>query len=160
MAAITLTTPTRLVNDAWLVRTATAQATTGQTDWFHTPRGAVWARIWFNLTAVAGNTPIFLPTILMGDPGKKDDTYSMKLGQHAAFTAMTAACMLICDIGPGVSGIADDATNNATANSTVNINTSLPKLMGLTILNDRTSGDETYTYTITIEYRYTSGVHA
>lgn len=154
MAAITIsTTPAPPLGDVWLIRTATAQASTGQTDWIAVPNAAKYATVYFNLTAVAGTTPSHLPSVKGAEPYAVNDTYSMKIAEHAALTAFTAANLLVMDIGPGVLGIADDVTNSATVFSRVALNANLPALMGFTILNDRGDGDETYSYTVSVVFR-------
>jgi hypothetical protein len=141
-------------DDIIVIRNETAQATIGQTDWIDVPLGATYAQVVFNLTDVGvSTTPIMLPSVFMADPVARNDTYKVKLGEHAALTAFTAANMLVMNIGPGVTGIADDVTNSATAVSVVAINTVLPWLMGFTVLNDRTTGDEVYSYTISVVFR-------
>lgn len=134
-----------------LIRSASAQATTGQTDWLRLPPRATYASIYFNLTAVAGNTPIVTPSFLVPDPITLDDAASLiNLGEHAAFTGITAAAQYVFDIGPGITGIANDVTNAATADSYVSLNVILPAVLGVKLLNDRTSADETYTYKLSI----------
>lgn len=133
------------------IRVASAQATTGQTDWLRLPVRATYASIYFNLTAVAGTTPITTPSFVVPDPLTLDDTASLiNLGEHAAFTAITAAAQYVFDIGPGVTGIANDVTNSATADSYASLNVILPTVLGVRIVNDRTTGDETYTYNLSI----------
>lgn len=151
MAAITSITA---VNSEFVVvRQATAQASTGQTDWLSIPPSYKYASVFFNLTANSGNTPISTPSFLVADPVAKDDSYVINLGEHAAFTAITAAAQYVFDIGPGVTGIANDVTNSATADSYVSLNVILPTLLGIKILNDRTTGDETYTYNLSVVFK-------
>jgi hypothetical protein len=154
MAAIT-TTVSALAGEV-RVRTATAQATTGQTDWIAVPKWARYAKVYLNLTAVSGNTPICtlsLRDVVPGFTAASDDSYVINLAEHTALTGITAASILVVDVGPGVTGIADDVTNAAAASSRVAINAVLPTLLGIKILNDRTTGDETYTYTLDIVFR-------
>ena len=135
------------------LRNVSAQATTGQTDWFYTPRSARFAMVFLNVTAVAGTTPILTPSCFAADPVLKDDAYVIRIGEAAAYTGITAAAQYAIQIGAGVTGIADDVTNSATADSYLSINAVLPLLMGVQILNDRTTGDETYTYSLSIHFR-------
>ncbi len=151
MAAIT--TITTNFGSNIRVRTAAAQATTGQTDWLAIPHAARFMTLFFNLTAVAGTTPVFTPALLTTIPQTLDDTYSMNLAEHTAFTGLTAAAMLIVDVGPGITGIANDTTNSATAGSYASLNVILPPVLGIKVTNDRTTGDETYTYTIDATFR-------
>lgn len=151
MAAIT---PVTSPNSEFIVlRSVSAQATTGQTDWLYPPQWAKYALVYLNVTAVAGTTPILTPSFLAADPVSKDDTFVVNVAEHTALTGITAAAQYVFQLGPGVTGIADDVTNAAAADSYVSLNVVLPMLLGVKILNDRTSADETYTYNLSIHYR-------
>lgn len=132
-------------------RSASAQANTGQTDWIEVPKWARYADIILDITAVAGTTPILTPTILAADPITKDDANVVSIGTLT--TPPTAASTHRIVIGPGVTGIADDLAMAAAADSTVSINTVLPDLLGIQLTMDRTTGDETYTYTLNVSFR-------
>ena len=150
MAAITTI---QSAGDFLVARTASAQANTGQTDWIAVPHWASFATVDFNLTAVAGTTPLADLTLNSTDPVAKDDTYIYKLRGHTAFTQISAAAHLVVSVGPGVLGIADDVTTAATGYSDAAINTALPVLLGLKLVFDRTTGDETYTYNLSVNFR-------
>lgn len=136
-----------------VLRSVTAQATTGQTDWLLVPPWARAAYIDYNLTAVAGTSPLVDVTLKVPDLSTLDDTTGVvNLGNHAALTQITAAARLLIQVGPGITGIADDVTTAATGLSTVSLNMVLPPVLGIKVLNDRTTGDETYTYTLTIAF--------
>lgn len=147
MAAIT---PIAFEGAYKVVRTGTAQANTGQTDWINTPAWAKYCDIILNITAVAGTTPIITPDILLADPVARDDGQVMSLGTLG--TPPTAAGTHRISIGPGLTGIADDVTMAATGDSAVSINALLPSLMGITLTLDRGTGDETYTYTLAVRF--------
>jgi hypothetical protein len=68
-------------------------------------------------------------------------------GSVAETTKGVPGAGLIAVIGPGVTGIADVLTGSATAESQVSINSPLPAILGVELLLDRTTGNETYTYT-------------
>jgi hypothetical protein len=148
MAAITTAT---LTGGSRYVRQATAQVTTGQTDWVAVPGWAKTAIVDLNLTAVAGTSPLVDLTVKSVDPVSLNDTYAVDL--HAAFTQITAAAHLRVNIGPGITGIADDVTTAATGVSEASLNRPLPSFLGLKVLNDRTTGDETYTYNLSVTFR-------
>lgn len=133
-------------------RSATAQANTGQTDYVAVPQWARFAKIVFNLTAVAGNTPTAVLSIQETDPIALDSTYNANLKGYTAFTTITAAAQLVVDVGPGVTGIADDVTTAATGTSHATINGLLPNVLALSLVLDRTTGDETYTYNLTVTF--------
>lgn len=132
-------------NDLITLRTGTAQADTGQTDWVFTPPRATFCIAYFYLTAVAGTTPQATFSVLAADPVTLTDTSTVSL---TAGTQVTAAQLQVGSIGPGVTGIAD-----ATSASKFSVNTVVPALMGFKLLFDRTTGDETYTYTLRVAYR-------
>ncbi len=143
------------VADFTVLRNVTAQATTGQTDWVFIPQGYRYAYIDYNLTSVgASTTPTSLLSIQVPDLSTMDDTTGVvNLMNYTAFTTMTAAARLFVQIGPGVTGIADDVTTSATGNSNASINAVLPPVLGIKVLNDRGSGDEVYTYSLTLTLR-------
>lgn len=155
MAAITpVATAAGVVRDDWsFKRTAALQATTGQTDWFDVPAKARYCTVFFSLTAVAGTTPTTTLSILAASPAVRDDGQIINVAEHAGLTAMTGAAQLVIDIGPGVTGIANDVTNAAAADSYVSLNVVLPELMGFKVLNDRADADETYSYNLSVRFR-------
>lgn len=150
MAAITATAARMGLN---VLRNASAQANTGQTDWLWVPRAATFCTVLFNLTALAGTTRVATLSFLAADPVGQLDTQVINIGEHAALTGITAVNQYVFDIGSGVTGIANDVTNSATADSYVSINAILPVLMGFSLVLDRAEADETYTYTLTANFR-------
>lgn len=136
-----------------LRRSATAQATVGQTDWLNVPSAARYCQVWFSLSAVAGTSPTATLSLLAAEPIARDDARIINLGEHAGLTAMTGAADLVVDIGPGVTGIANDVTNAAAADSWVSLNVNLPGLLGVKLVLDRADGDETYTYNLSALFR-------
>lgn len=149
--ALAAITPIAFRGNYQVIRNATAQADTGQTDWFLIPDYAKYLEIILNITAVAGTTPVLTSDIKVADPQALDDGSVMSLGTIG--TAPTAAGTHRMVVGPGVTGIADDLTQAATGDSAVHINTVLSPLMGYTLTLDRTTGDETYTYTVAVKFR-------
>jgi hypothetical protein len=154
MAAITLKGMDIVQGRPVRVRSVAAQATTGQTDWFVVPHWAGYMRATFALTASAGTTPIFLPQVVTTDPITLDDTLIANVGGFATSGGVQSTGIVQYEVGPGITGIADaTAAVGASGASTVQVNAVLPRLIGLNVLNDRTSGNETYTYTVTVEFR-------
>jgi len=146
--------PAALTGGDQFTRTQVAQATTGQTDWIAVPAWAVDVLIDYNLTAVAGTTPLVDVTVVKTDSTTNDDTTGIvNLVGHAAFTQITGAARLLIQVGPGITGIADDTATAATGTSNVALNAVLPPLIGVKILQDRTSADETYSYTLSVTFR-------
>lgn len=134
------------------IRTASAQASTGQTDWFRVPDDATYMEVIVNVTATAGTTPICLPSIVAADPITLSDTNTVVVGS-ATTTGITSTGETRIVVGPGVTGIADAVAVGTTGGVDVKLNTLLSRLMGVKVLNDRTTGDETYTYTVTVTFR-------
>lgn len=133
-----------------VIRTGAAQANTGQTDWVAVPSWALWAEVLYNITAVAGTTPILTPSFLAADPSTLDDGDTAQI--HADITSPpTAASFHRIVIGPGVGGT-DDVALAAAADSEAEINASLPTILGVKTLLDRGTGDETYSYTVKIRF--------
>lgn len=128
------------------VRTASAQATTGQTDWLNVPNFAKTITVFFNLTANAGTTPTSTPSILAADPITRDDgdTATMLTG-----ATITTASTHIYSLGANVT---TSGTDQAAADAFVVQNSPLPTLLGIKILNDRGDANETYTYTIFVKF--------
>lgn len=147
MAAITTLVGQKVLG---FTRTGTAQATIGQTDYIAVPKWARNAKVDFNLTAVAGNTPLADLTINGVDPVGMDDGSLYKLRGHTAFTQITGAAHLVVDVGPSATGIADEVTTSATGYSDAAINTILPAVLAIKLVFDRTTGDETYTYALSV----------
>ncbi len=148
-------TPTEVTSRGYRVRSATAQASTGQTDWIRVPAWARFAKVYFDLTDVGvSTTPIFLPSIKEVTPyrtaGILVDT-NAKYVSAVSVTGLTGVGLAVYNIGPGVTGGADDVTLG-TSGGTAYINTVLPEILGFTVLNDRTTGDEVYTYTIYVSF--------
>jgi len=136
-----------------LVRQGSAQANTGQEDWVNVPKWARYATVDFDLTAVAGTTPLADLSIRAMDWVTRDDASAYNLAGHAAFTQISAAAHLVVNIGPGVTGIADDTTTAATGASQASLNVPLPVYLGLKLVFDRTTGDETYTYNLSVAFQ-------
>lgn len=149
MAAITLTRPTREKGSAWTVRSGTAQADTGQTDWIATPSDAKSATVYVNLVAVAGTLPQFDLKLKEADPVVLDDGKAVDLADWNGITQLTAAGFVVVKIGPGITGIADDDTA-----STYHLNEPLPSVLGLTATLGRTNSNETYTYTLKVVWNF------
>lgn len=144
MAAITtVVAQTRRITT---VRTATAQANTGQTDWVTLPSSAGFAVVYLNMTATANTTPgptlVHLKTV---DPITRDDTNTVTLATATVGLANTG--LHITEIGPGIKG-GTDVTNSASHNL---VHAVLPLILGIQVVLDRTNGDETYTYTLRVE---------
>lgn len=134
-------------------RTGTAQANTGQTDWLAVPEWATAIYVDFNLTAVGGNTPLADLSFKVPDLTTMDDTTGVvNILSSANLTQLTAAARVMAQIGKNVTGVGDDVTNAATGTSNISINAVLPPYIGIKLLFDRTTGDEVYTYTLSVSF--------
>lgn len=148
MAAIVPISAGRRFGQPIRVRSATAQATTGQTDWIAVPPNAKYAEVLVNVTATAGTTPIILPSLVTADPITLDDTNVCVVGA-ATTTGITSTGLTRISVGPGTEGVTAQLVVGTVGAVDVKLNAVLPALLGVKVLNDRTTGDETYTYTVT-----------
>ncbi len=147
MAAITTT------KSGWdaIVRSAIAQANVGQTDWITVPKGARYATIVFNLTAAAGTTPVTNLTV-KGLSGSNDDANAYHLTGTtltAQNTTATSGLVQVVDVGPGLT---TDLILGATGVNYATLGCVLPGALGIGLVFDRTTADETYTYTVTVRF--------
>jgi len=100
--------------------------------WLAPPKWARYAKIYFSIETLAG-TSLQL-ALLEVPPFDRDDDHVIALREAAAFAAVTAADVTsVIDIGPGVTGIADDVTGGAAADSYASINCVLPDVLGISI---------------------------
>lgn len=129
MAAITLTA----VSGNNFKRLAEAHADAEvDTYWLVRPAFARYAQIFFTVETLVG-TSLQL-SLLTVPPYERDDDHIIALREAAAFAAITAADVTsVVDIGPGVTGIADDVTGGAAADSWASINCILPDILGVRI---------------------------
>jgi len=150
MAAITTTSSP----SGYFIRSGVAQADTGQVDYLLVPAWANYAWVMVNVIATAGTTPLLTPLFSVPDPIALDDTRVIKLAEHTGFTDNDGtAAQYVYELGPGVTGIADDVTQAAGADSYVSLNVILPPILGVRITLDRTTGNETYTYNLAVYFR-------
>lgn len=150
MAAIT--TAASPVGRYWF-RTVTASVGAGQTDWLLVPHWAHYGFVFLQVTTNGGDTtPGLTPSFLTVDPIALDDSNVMNLGEHTAFTKITGATQYVFQMGPGVSGVADDVTNSATADSYVSLNVLLPPILGVKVVQ-ATGGTNSYAYSISVTFR-------
>ena len=149
MAAITTTASPK----NYFTRAGAAQADTGQTDWLLVPSWANYAWVMVNLTAVAGTTPTMDISFPVVDPVSLDDAHVLNLAEHGNLTDLTGAATVVVDIGPSVTGIADEVTVAATGDSYATLNAVLPPVLGVKLTLDRTEADETYSYNLAVLFR-------
>lgn len=149
MAAITIGAPTRTKGNIWTVASGTAQANTGQTTWVAPPSWATRGTIWLSVTAAAGTTPLTDFSLLTIDPSTLDDATALNYAGWDGITqiAGTTSGNVVIYLGAAVSGTSDDDTGPAYV-----LNAPIPSLLGFKVLFDRTTGNETYTYTVRVEW--------
>lgn len=134
MAAIT-TQPSPFGN--FYSETTTSSATLVR--YLLVPAWAQYALVMFTPTTIGTSATLAFTAV---DPVALDDSYVVRLAEHGNLTAITAAnTTLAVQIGPGVTGIADDVTNSASADSYVSLNAVLPAILGVSVAN---SGSNTY----------------
>jgi hypothetical protein len=148
MAAVTpISVSPGYVGEASVVRSATAQANTGQTDWIEVPAGASSVSIFCELTAVAGTTPIVTPS-LKGLGLAADDALAIApLGTALTGTLTAAPTQFSVSVAP--SGTEQVAIGTAKCLVVYPV---LPPLLGITLTLDRTTGNETYTYVLSVRF--------
>lgn len=130
-----------------VLRNVTAQATTGQTDWLDVPVWCSEILVTLNITANAGTTPVTTLTLRVPDPVTRDDT-----DDHAVLltgAAITTQSFHLYALSPEFTTAGADSVN---ADSSVVQNGPIPRTLGVRVLNDRTTTDETYTYTLTVYF--------
>ena len=125
------------------IRTGTAQATTGQTDTVTTPGFAVAAIVYLNVTAVAGNTPLTDMKFQYIHPvsGNAVDMQWNGITQIAGTTAGNVVAVI------GAGADTEDDTGPV-----YTLKDPLPQKWNIVLTLDRTSADETYTYSIVVEF--------
>ena len=147
MAAITLV---QTSNPPYaILRNASAQATTGQTDYVAVPAWAKYLYIYLNVSAVAGTTPLTDFKLSAVNPVTLDDGDNLDyLGWNGITQiAGTTAGDIQVQIGPGITGIADDDTGPF-----YSLNGVLPGILGFVVTLDRATVDETYTYSLAYKF--------
>jgi hypothetical protein len=127
----------------WSVRNASAQANTGQTDWLNVPSWARACTIYIDWTATAGTTPLMDFKLLEADPINRDDGTTNDLDDWDGITQLSGTALIRVLVGPHRTSTDDTGT-------TYHVGTLLPQLLGLQTTLDRTSANETYTYTINV----------
>lgn len=141
MAAITIANPS---NGGSYTVTTTSSATVD--TWLQTPKWAQFAQVWFTATAITTSTQL---SVIAVDPSLLDDSNITLLKEVAAFTAITGTTNTYqIDIGPGVTGIADDSTMAAAADSYASFNCILPPFLGIRQANTGAS-----TYRLSVVFR-------
>lgn len=147
MAAISLVQTSN--PDFAILRNATAQATTGQTDYIAVPGFARYMTVWLNVSAAAGTTPLTDFKLVSANPVTMDDGDNLDyLGWNGITQiAGTTSGDIMVQVGPGITGIADDDTGPV-----YSLNGVLPSVLGFTITLDRTTTDETYTYSLAYKF--------
>lgn len=119
------------------------------TYWLTRPHFARYAQIFFVVETLAG-TSLQL-SLLTVPPFEVDDDHVIALREAAAFAAITQADVTsVVDIGPGVTGIADDVTGGAAADSYASINTILPDILGVRVT---AVGTGTNVYDLNVSFR-------
>lgn len=124
-----------------VIRNATAQADTGQTDTIEVPTGATAAIFYLNWTATTGTTPLMDFAINELDP--VDQSTSTPLEGWDGITQLSAVDLVTVRVGPH--RVANDDTG-----VDYHIATLLPQFLDAVVTLDRTSANETYTYTLSV----------
>lgn len=124
---------------------AARSSATTVTDWLLVPQWARFATVFLQPTTVGTSITM---SFLAVDPVALDDTYVINIAEHSAFTAITGTASWMWQIGPNVTGIADDVTVAAAADSYASLNALLPPILGVRQVNSGTN-----VYNLTVHFR-------
>ena len=115
------------------------------TDWLLVPQWARYALVFLQPTTIGTSIAM---SFLAVDPVALDDDYIINLGEHAALTAITSTNTYVFQLGPGVTGIANDVTIAAAADSYASLNVILPPILGVRQVNTGTN-----VYNLTVAFK-------
>jgi hypothetical protein len=127
-----------------VVRNATAQANTGQTDLVSVPGFARFMTVFIDVSATAGTSPLFDFKMQYVDPVRNAAVEDFP---GVGITQIAGNDNVVIQVGPGVTGIADDDTT-----AVYTLNMALPPLINFVTTLDRGSANETYTYSISCAF--------
>lgn len=123
-------------------------ATAGtETEYFLVPDWAHYMLLYLNVTAATGAIDL---TLLEVDPVALDTSYVVPLADWNGITQITGAAQVTIQVGPGITGIADDDTGGATGDSVYKINSILPPVLGVSVVRGVGGGD---TYTLSAVFK-------
>lgn len=128
------------------IHSATAQADTGATRNIAVPPGAVEAIFYLNWTAKAGTSPLIDLAIKEVDPVNRDTAIAIE--GWDGITQLAAEALVTVRIGPGYASTTVDDTG-----INYHIGTTLPMILQTITTLDRTTGNETYTYSLSVVFR-------
>lgn len=125
------------------------------------PEFAKYASFYLFITSQGGTSPTLDMGIEVPDFSTAEKLHAptddnlANLADFAGITQVTGAgpYLQTIDIGPGVTGIADDATGAAAADARMAINTVLPPWLVYRTSLDGTTGDEDYTFQLVLQFR-------
>lgn len=126
-----------------VIRNATAQANTGQTDTVQPPTWAVAAIFFLNWTATAGTTPLMDFTLNSGDPVAP--TTTTPLEGWDGITQLSAVDLVTVSVGPHRTALDDTGVD-------YHVPCLLPPFLDAVITLDRTSANETYSYSLSVAW--------
>lgn len=124
------------------------------------PTKANYAKWFLYVNTMTGTSPLIDFVLRIPDLGTTgvapDDGTLFGIAGWDGITQLTAAAspfLTTIDIGPGVTGIADDDTGSATASSAYHLNAILPPVLVYTYTLDATTNDEDYAFRIAVQFR-------
>lgn len=122
------------------------------------PTWALYAKWFLYVDLMTGTSPLLDFTIRIPDlatGGAPGDGTLFGIAGWDGITQLTAAAspdLTTIDMGPGVTGIADDDTGSATASGAYHLNCILPPVLAYTYTLDATTNDEDYTFRIAVYF--------
>ena len=129
--------------DAKVIRTASAQADTGQTDLIQTPAWAKYAIVYLNVTAATGTTPLTDMKFQYVHPGTTN-ALDMQWDGITQIEGTTTGHVVV------VIGAHYDTADDTTP--VYFIKDPLPFNWNIVLTLDRTSSNEEYTYSLACEF--------
>ena len=158
MAAYTINTAGQGQATRHLEAIVASNAAADKTRVVKTPGWARYLSVYLFLTSQGGTTPTFDFTLFVPDfstaakfAAPTDDN-PQNLATITQVTG-TGAYQQVIDVGPGVTGIADDTTGAAGADARMSTNAVLPPWVGYTIDTNIADGDEDATLQVVFVFR-------
>src|SRR3990167_4883517 len=111
------------------------------TEYVLVPGWAKYMIVYLNVTAATGTIDLSISEV---DPASLDSSYVVPLADWNGITQLTGVSQVTVQVGPGITGIADDDTGGATGDSVYKLNTMLPPILQFVVIRGAGGGD-TYT---------------
>ena len=132
-------------------------ASTAVTRFIRCPPGARYCTWFLYVDVVDGTTPKLDFVVRTPDAyGFPDGGTLFGIGEWDGITQITSAAspfLVTIDIGPGVTGIANDDTGSASASCHYSINAELPPVLAYTYTTQDAADDADYSFRLAVNFR-------